>query len=186
MKTLSYSFLFATMVLVFSFTYASPPLPWKESKNTAVNMHHARTDSGLKCWDPIGFGTNLPTTADCLQLAEHLLDTDNLGLFHNGRPINTFTLPVIKNLRSCSVTVSVPELHTAITSWSSIQNAVLEIAEECSVGQFPRGRSGGVKYIGIVGYVRVTVERLNYLSSYNLTTDLHPVSRFSRNSNEKL
>ena len=186
MRTLSHSFLFTTTGLIFSFTFASPPLPWKSLKNTALNIPHARADSGLKCWEPIGFGSNLPTTADCLQLAEHLLDTDNLGLFHNGRPINSFTLPVVKNLRSCSVTVSLPDLHTAITSWSSIQNAVLEIAEECSVGQFPRGRSGGVKYIGIVGHVRVTVERLNYLSSYNLTADLHPVSRFSRNLNEKL
>lgn len=128
--------------------------------------------SKLKCWEPIGIGSNLPATADCLKLAEVLPRIGTKGLFHNGPPTDYFRLPFLKTFRSCTATVSIPASSLEFSDWDMVYETVMNLAQDCSVGQFPIGKSGGVSYIGPKRKIRVTIEKLDFRSSQGSKTNL--------------
>lgn len=121
-------------------------------------------EQGVACWKATVLDSRLADTKSCLQAALSLPDWPNIGTFHNNGEEDGFRLPKVKRFGQCMITVSLKGTSQDRSTWDHIQLVASQIAPICSNGQFPRGSTGGVKYAGVNGDIRVTVENVKALS----------------------
>ena len=145
-----------TSVLAVSLSIIPRPSLSQSSLNSSLDVPTPE----MTCWDPVGFGKNLPDTEDCLAAALLLPRIGLQGVFHNDYPYNIFSLPMLETHKTCTVTVSISGSEKDVSAWTKIVVAVNRLAKDCSVGRFPIGKSAGVKYIGNKNHIRVTIEKL--------------------------
>lgn len=117
------------------------------------------------CLKPSIMDSRLADTKSCLQAAIALPEGPDPGYFHNGGVDDLYKLPKIKIVGPCMVTVSIRGAKTDRSTWDHISYVASQMAAICVNGQYPRGTTGGVKYAGLAGNIRVTLEKAPGVSS---------------------
>ena len=126
-----------------------------------------------ECFPPELFKSRLADSRDCLRSVMMLPTSGDSGTFRNGRIIPTipdsdqFLLPLSRVHGQCNVTVSIAESVSDECSWGTISNVANQLAQTCSKGYYPNGKSGGVTYTGREKYIRVSMGHVGFiLDSY--------------------
>lgn len=117
-------------------------------------------EQGVACWKATVLDSRLADTKSCLQAAVSLPEGPDPGTFHNGGADDGFKLPKVKVVGQCVITVSLNRGKQDRSTWDHIAFVASQIAAICSNGQYPRGTTGGVKYAGSHGDIRVTLENV--------------------------
>lgn len=113
----------------------------------------------VACFRALIFDSRLADTRSCLQAAISLPSGADPGVFHNGGVDDGYRLPKVKIHGPCVATVSIRGAGVDRSSWDRISHVAGQIAAICSNGRYPRGTTGGVKYAGFGGSIRVALER---------------------------
>lgn len=144
-------------VLFIAQIYASPVLSLPVNNTPVYSAIGAERSAA--CFSASITDSHLADTRSCLQAAISLPDGADAGTFHSGGVEDGFKLPKVKVYGPCMATVSISGTRTDRSSWDHISYVASQIAAICSNGQYPRGTTGGVKYAGVVGNIRVTLEK---------------------------
>lgn len=147
------TFVPTALLILTSQTHASP----------AFTPSTVGAEQGVACWKADFLDSRLADTKSCLQAALSLPDWPDTGTFHNNGEDDGFKLPKVKRFGQCMITVSLKGNSQDRSTWDHIQLVTSQIAPICSNGQFPRGSTGGVKYAGVNGDIRITVENVKSL-----------------------
>ena len=157
MKAQIIGILVSTIIALASHANALPTL----SLNlTDLDSTFAVIKTGVNCWPSSLRGSRLADTRDCLQAALLLPEGSDPGDFHNGNPVNDFSLPLARTHQSCTATVSLTQGARDRSSWDHISYVASQMAVICSKGQYPVGQTGGVTNIGTRGSIRVSLEKV--------------------------
>lgn len=150
----------AIVTFLSGYTHASPALILPLS-GTPASTGLAAEESSVKCFKATLFDSRVADTKSCLQAILRLPDNPDPGNFHNGPPIDTYKLPVVKKFGPCMTTVTIEGRQVERSSWDHIFSVANSIAQICSTGQYPMGSSGGLMYGGANKNLRITVEAFN-------------------------
>ena len=156
MKAQIISILLSTIIVFASHANA---LPTVSLNLTDLDSTFAVVKTGVTCWPSSLRGSRLTDTRDCLQAALLLPDGSDPGDFHNGNPINDFSLPLARTHQSCTATVSLSHGIRDRSSWDHISYVASQMAAICCKGQYPVGQTGGVTYAGTQNAIRVSLEK---------------------------
>jgi len=149
-------FLLANILLVAQ-VHASPDLTLPVNNNSVYATGGAEQPAA--CLPASVLDSHLADTRSCLQAAISLPEGPDPGIFHNGGADDGYKLPKIKLHGACMATVSIRGSKTDRSSWDHISYVASQMAAICVNGNFPRGTTGGVKYAGFGGNIRVTLEK---------------------------
>ncbi len=147
----------ASNILLIAKVHASPDLSLPV--NNTPEYSALAAGQSAACFPAAILGSHLADTRSCLQAAISLPDGADPGTFHNGGVDDGYKLPKVKVYGPCMATVSIRAGNTDRSSWDHISWVASQIAAICSNGQYPRGTTGGVKYSGFGGNIRVTLEK---------------------------
>lgn len=112
------------------------------------------------CFEASLFSGQLAQTYDCLDAIMKLPVSSEPGEFHSDpRQVthDPYNLPVSKTHGSCNATVDIRAGKRDRSSWISVSVGANQLAQRCSVGYYPRGKSGGVMYTGDDSYIRIVL-----------------------------
>ena len=144
---------------IIAFASHANALPTLSLNLTDLDSTFAVVKTGVNCWPSSLRGSRLADTRDCLQAALLLPDGSDPGDFHNGNPINDFSLPIVRTHQSCTATVSLPPGARDRSSWDHISYVASQMGAICSHGQYPIGQTGGVTYAGTRNSIRLSLEK---------------------------
>ena len=135
------------------------------------------------CFPPELIKSRLADSRDCLFSVMMLPTSGDSGTFRNGRVIPTvpesdpFVLPLSKVHGQCNVTVSIAEFTSDECSWGTISSVANQLAQTCSKGYYPNGKSGGITYTGKERKIRVSMGKVGFnLDAYSPTASSGSVS----------
>lgn len=112
------------------------------------------------CFEASIFSAQLAQTYDCLDAIMKLPISSEPGEFYSDpRQVthNPFNLPVSKTHGTCNATVNIREGYRDKSSWISVSVGANQLAQRCSVGYYPRGKSGGIMYTGDDSYIQIVL-----------------------------
>jgi hypothetical protein len=115
------------------------------------------------CFEPSLFSAQLAQTYDCLDAIMKLPISSQEGDFYSDPhqvTHNPFNLPVSKTHGSCNATVSIRAGKRDKSSWISVSVGANQLAQRCSVGYYPRGKSGGVMYTGSDSLIQIVLVKV--------------------------
>ena len=124
-----------------------------------ISKYLELTDTGtVECAPSRTFRDPRPMTSHCLDAELQLPELHGAGRFHSGDPVDDYSLPVTKSVKSCTIIVDIPEGYEDVSEWMNMRFVAHVIIERCGVGMPPIvGRTGGSVLTGENSNINVTV-----------------------------
>ena len=146
--------LIAAAVLCLHCIHALPVLQLDNSTET-TNSESLTFD--LNCTPHKIVGDRRALPRDCIYAVTKLPFESDSGIFHNGAPLDAFTLPIATEHGGCFVTVTTITGGQDRSSWIALHHAATQLITACAEGPFPLGLTGGSTYLGDRSEICITV-----------------------------
>ena len=149
--------LFTTFFFFFTCIHTSLSFDLPISSDLSTNPVAAER-TGVQCLES-RMRSHFANTISCLEAILKLPESPDAGNFHSNAPADTYKLPVYRNHKTCTISISMVDSAAERSTWDHISSVARSVVMICSVGQFPMGSTGGTVYVGMNKRIRIAIEK---------------------------